>query len=180
MRRHAPMIRPLLPAAAMLAASCSSASPAPSVVAPVRSAVMHDSAGQRVGTASLLESPPGALLVLKLQAIPPGTHGVHLHANGACDPPSFESAGPHLNPAGRKHGPRNPDGPHAGDLPNLRARTDGSVDTTFVLPRDLLTPATLGPAAPARALVVHANADDLVTDPSGSSGPRIACGVLDR
>jgi Cu-Zn family superoxide dismutase len=147
-------------------------------VAPTRTAQLIDSAGKPAGSASLLESKRGPLLVLKLQNIPAGTHGIHVHASGTCTPPGFESAGPHLNPANRKHGIKNPAGPHAGDLPNVHAQPDGSVDTTLVLSRDLLTPSTLGAGAPARALVLHAKADDMMTDPSGNSGARIACGVL--
>jgi Cu-Zn family superoxide dismutase len=141
---------------------------------------MIDSSGAGVGSASLLESRRGPLLVVKLQSVAPGTHGFHVHATGQCDPPAFESAGPHLNPANRKHGTRNPTGPHAGDLPNVRARADGTVDTTLVLGSDLLAPNTVGAGAPARALVLHAKADDMMTDPSGNSGDRIVCGVLGK
>ena len=107
-------------------------------MAPTRTARMVDSTGKSIGNASLLDSRRGPLLVLKLQGVSPGTHGFHVHANGACDAPTFESAGPHLNLADRKHGLRNPAGPHTGDLPNVRARADGTVDTTLMLPRELL------------------------------------------
>lgn len=161
-----------------LAAGCAGRPAQPATVAPTLTARMLDSADTSVGSASLLESRRGPLLVLKLQGMSPGTHGLHVHATGRCDPPAFESAGPHLNPGNRKHGARNPAGPHAGDLPNVRARADSSVDTTLVLGSDLLAPAALGAGAPARALVLHAKADDLLTDPSGNSGDRIVCGVL--
>jgi Cu-Zn family superoxide dismutase len=141
---------------------------------------MIDSSAAGVGSGSLLDSRRGPLLVLKLQGVSPGTHGFHVHATGQCDPPGFESAGPHLNPANRKHGTRNPAGPHAGDLPNVRARADGTVDTTLVLGSDLLAPTAVGAGAPARALVLHAKADDMMTDPSGNSGDRIVCGVLGK
>ena len=167
---------------AMLAVlgACGGGQNQPATVAPTRTAQMIDSTGKSIGTASMLDSRQGPLLVLKLQGVPVGTHGLHVHANGACDPPAFESAGPHLNPASRKHGTRNPAGPHAGDLPNVRARADGTVDTTLVLPRDLLGTSALGPGAPARALVLHAKADDMMTDPTGNSGSRIVCGVLGK
>jgi Cu-Zn family superoxide dismutase len=164
----------------MLLAACAARQEQPATVAPTLTAQMIDSAGASAGSASLLESRRGPLLVLKLRGVPPGTHGFHVHANGSCEPPAFASAGPHLNPGGRQHGTRNPAGPHTGDLPNIRARADSSVDTTLVLSRDLLSGTSLGPAAPARALVVHAKADDLMTDPSGNSGERIACGVLGK
>jgi Cu-Zn family superoxide dismutase len=139
-----------------------------------------DTAGKTAGTASILESRSGPLLVLKLKRVPPGTHGLHVHASGTCTPPAFESAGPHLNPTGRKHGAKNPAGRHAGDLPNVHARSDSSIDTTFTLPRGLLDQSALGPGSPPRTLVLHAKADDLMTDPSGNSGARILCGALIR
>ena len=149
-------------------------------VGPALTAQMVDTAGKTAGTASILESRSGPLLVLKLKRVPPGTHGLHVHANGVCTPPTFESAGPHLNPAGRKHGAENPAGPHAGDLPNVHARGDSSIDTTFTLPRSLLDQSALGPGSSPRTLVLHAKADDLMTDPSGDSGARILCGTLMR
>lgn len=149
----------------------------PAAVAPARTAQMVDTAGKSVGSASLLEARGGLLLVLKLQRMPPGTHGLHIHEAGTCTPPTFESAGPHLNPDKRKHGARNPAGPHAGDLPNVRAQAGGAVDTTLTLSRDPLAALLTRGSAP-RALVLHARADDMMTDPSGNSGDRIACGVL--
>jgi Cu-Zn family superoxide dismutase len=141
---------------------------------------MIDREGKQVGTASLIESQFGGLLMLKLAGMPPGLHGLHVHTNGACEPPTFASAGPHLNPTGRKHGMRNPEGPHLGDLPNVSARDDGTVDTTITLGTELLKPGVIGSGAGARSLVVHEKADDMRTDPSGNSGERIACGVLQR
>jgi Cu-Zn family superoxide dismutase len=165
-------------AAALLLAACASSQSQPEAVAPSRAASMVDSSGRSIGSASLLPSSRGPLLVLKLQGVPAGTHGLHLHEAARCDPPGFESAGPHLNPTGRKHGVRNPAGPHTGDLPNVRARAGGEVDTTLVLDGRVLAPNAAGAGTPGRALVLHALADDLMTDPSGNSGVRIACGVL--
>jgi Cu-Zn family superoxide dismutase len=166
----------------VLAAGATSAcggNPKPArVVPPAARTQLIDIQGHPVGTASVLESSAGGLLVLKLRSIPPGVHGLHLHANGACDPPNFGTAGPHYNPGNRKHGSRNPQGPHAGDLPNVTARADSTVDTTLAVPGDLVR--AIGSGANARALVLHASPDDLMTDPSGSSGDRIACGVLER
>jgi Cu-Zn family superoxide dismutase len=106
---------------------------------------------------------------------------MHVHENGACTPPGFESAGGHFNPDARKHGVLNPDGPHAGDLPNLDVEEDGSADTTLTVPSGLLTE---GPGSmigtQKRALVIHADPDDEKTDPSGNSGGRVVCGVIER
>jgi Cu-Zn family superoxide dismutase len=110
----------------------------------------------------------------------PGTYGVHLHAVGRCDPPAFASAGPHWNPAARQHGKDNPMGMHMGDLPNLVVGAGGRGGYEFAIADAPLA----GPSADAlldadgAAVVIHAQADDYRTDPSGNSGARIACGVL--
>jgi len=87
-----------------------------------------------------------------------------------------------IDPAGRKHGLNNPGGPHAGDLPNVEVAANGVLLATLALPNASLTapPGTPGALldADGAALVIHAGADDYVTDPSGNSGARIACAVL--
>ncbi len=117
-------------------------------------------------------------LVVESTGLPAGTHGTHLHAVGRCDAPQFTTAGAHLNPTNRQHGLRNPQGPHLGDMPNLTVGGNGQGRLETIV-RGSLTPGR----APlfdvdGTSLVVHANADDQVTDPSGNSGGRIACGVL--
>jgi Cu-Zn family superoxide dismutase len=108
-------------------------------------------------------------------------HGIHFHAVGRCDPPDFMSAGDHFNPTNRQHGQRNPQGPHAGDLPNLTVEANGTA--TYQATNALVT---LGPGANSlldadgSALVIHADPDDDVTDPAGNSGGRIACAVIAR
>jgi superoxide dismutase, Cu-Zn family len=159
-------------------AACSSHAKPAVVVPSAANTTLIDSQGRRLGTAAVVPSKNGGVLVLKLTGIPPGEHGLHLHTNGACDAPGFASAGPHYNPANRKHGAKNPEGPHAGDLPNVVARADSSVDTTVAIPGAVVT--AIGSGSAAKALVLHADPDDLMTDPSGNSGARIACGVLQR
>ena len=114
--------------------------------------------------------------------LPHGLHGIHVHAVGRCDPPDFTTAGGHWNPAGKKHGLSNPAGPHAGDLPNVEVAASGVLGTTVTLPGAALV-SGVGAAgslidADGAALVLHAQADDYATDPSGNSGARIACAVL--
>lgn len=162
------------------AGSSGSSQPSARVVTPSVSTTLINTEGKDVGTASIVQSSFGGVLVLKLSGLPPGPHGLHVHSAGKCEPPAFTSAGPHLNPDGHQHGANNPKGPHLGDLPNVTARADGSVDTTIALSPALLKPGVIGSGADARALVVHAKADDQMTDPSGNSGDRIACGVLQR
>lgn len=131
--------------------------------------------GQPAGRATVTEVAGGLRITLDARGLTPGNHGAHLHTIGRCDPPEFVSAGPHWNPAATKHGSMNPQGPHAGDLPNLVVGPDGRGTLGVTL-----AGATLDGLldADGAAVVVHAGSDDLMTDPSGNSGGRIACGVL--
>ncbi len=148
---------------------------------PIATADLENPAGKQIGVASFSETAGGARLGLSVSDLPPGEHGMHLHQSGSCTPPKFESAGGHFNPSRKKHGSENPDGPHAGDLPNLNVRPDGSADTSFTVSRDLLGsgPGSILKSGGA-AVVIHAKPDDYRTDPSGASGDRIACGVVTR
>jgi Cu-Zn family superoxide dismutase len=124
---------------------------------------------------------PGRLgIEVRVQAagLAPGHYGVHLHAVGRCEGPGFESAGPHWNPTGRRHGKLNPEGHHLGDLDNLDVDESGAGRLEFRIagtPTDGLRGLLDADGA---AVVIHANPDDYRTDPSGNSGARIACGVL--
>src|SRR5439155_692784 len=104
-----------------------------------------------------------------------GATGVHVHAVGKCDGPDFTSAGPHFNPAGRQHGALNPQGAHAGDLPNIEVGADGKgrLESTTEL-MSLIGGTTSVFDADGSAIVVHAAPDDFRTDPTGNSGARIA------
>ena len=140
---------------------------------------LRDANGQAVGTATFTEVNGGVRIVLDARGLPPGVKGVHLHEVGQCDPPGFTSAGGHFNPTRRQHGLMNPQGPHAGDLPNITITPDGTGRLETMNER-----ITLGAEpnsildANGSALVVHAAPDDFMTDPTGNSGPRIACGVI--
>lgn len=140
---------------------------------------IYDAAGQAVGQLTLTQVSSGQVQV-RVQAthMPPGVHGTHLHTTGRCDPPGFTTAGPHLNPTSRQHGTRNPAGPHLGDLPNLTVAANGT-GTMEATVAGSMTPGS-APIfdADGTSLVVHASADDMMTDPSGNSGARIACTVI--
>jgi Cu-Zn family superoxide dismutase len=147
---------------------------------PAIEAVLRTSTGMEVGQAGLTELPAGVDAWVVAQSLTPGRHGVHLHDSGACEEPAFESAGPHLNPAGRQHGRQNPAGPHLGDLGNLEANSDGRGSLTVRLDSTLapqIAPLLEGDGI---TLIVHADPDDESTDPAGNSGARIACAVLRR
>lgn len=172
---------PVLVLAAGLAA-CTSRTPGPGgepLPEPAATAELRDAVGKHVGLATFSDSDTGTVLAVSVAGISPGDHGMHIHQTGECAAPAFTSAGPHFNPRGRQHGRENPEGPHVGDLPNLRAGADGAADTTFLLDPDLLRPGELSIAGPpSTSLVIHAQPDDQRTDPSGNSGDRIVCGVI--
>jgi superoxide dismutase, Cu-Zn family len=146
---------------------------------PVATAEMMDASGKRIGVATFTSADTGSRLAVSVAGLPAGEHGIHIHQVGECAPPGFTTAGPHYNPEAKQHGLLSPEGPHAGDLPNLRIEADGSADTTFQLDPTLLQPGERSIVGTrATALVIHAKADDQRTDPSGNSGDRIACGVI--
>lgn len=131
-----------------------------------------------VGTVSFAQTGRGVLLSGSLSGLGSGTHAIHVHAVGRCDRPDFQSAGAHFEPGSRKHGFRNPEGPHAGDLPNLTLPASGELRFDLMLPDVTLGGENALLDDDGAALVVHLAADDYTTDPSGNSGARIACGVI--
>ena len=141
-------------------------------------AQIEDAEGNNVGTAQFTEGAGGVVVAVEARGLAPGEHGIHLHETGACDPPAFESAGGHINPAGAQHGLSNPQGPHAGDLPGLSVADDGTAAYQATTDRVTLSG---GEGAllddDGSAIVIHAAADDQATDPTGNSGDRVACGV---
>lgn len=142
-------------------------------------AQLLDASGQQVGTATLTETGAGVEIAVQVNGLPPGPHGIHVHETGTCTAPDFASAGAHFNPTQRQHGLQNPEGSHVGDLPNLEVGADGTGTGQLLANEARLSE---GPNAlldaDGAALVIHADADDNVTDPSGNSGGRIACGVI--
>jgi Cu-Zn family superoxide dismutase len=150
----------------------------PALAVDKASAVLKDASGKEVGSATFASTPSGVLINLDLTAIPPGEHAFHIHAVGKCEPPKFESAGPHFNPDQTKHGLMNPQGPHAGDMPNLHVAADGKVQVEVLNPTVTLSTESALLDEDGAAIVVHAVADDYQTDPAGNAGDRIACGVI--
>jgi Cu-Zn family superoxide dismutase len=142
---------------------------------------LKDAQGKSVGTAVISQKGPGVVLDVRLHGLPPGVHAIHFHQNPKCEAPDFKSAGPHFNPEGKKHGLENPDGHHAGDMLNFTVDAKGKAKTKLE-DKDV----TLAEGSHSlfsnggTALMIHAKADDMKTDPSGNSGDRIACGVITK
>ncbi len=148
---------------------------------PSARAALKDAQGKDVGTATFTPARNGVKVHVQVAHLPPGKHGIHIHAVGKCEAPEFKSAGGHFNPLGKKHGLHNPEGAHAGDMPNLAVAKNGSAKATFTAKGATLAEGAgslLG--ADGTALVIHADPDDEKTDPAGNSGTRIACGVIEK
>lgn len=155
--------------------------PAPTPTITSARATFRTTDGRDVGSASLQQTAAGLLVTADLNGLPAGTHGIHFHSVGQCTAPDFTSAGPHHNPTAKQHGLRNAAGPHAGDLPNIHVPESGSLRVELIS-RDAVLGAGDGTLfdGDGGAIVIHALADDYQTDPSGGSGSRIACAVIER
>lgn len=129
------------------------------------------------GTVSFSEAPGGVRIVASITGLEEGQHGFHVHENGDCSAPDASSAGGHYAPDGSPHGaPTDPAGQrHAGDMGNLEA--DASGNASYERVDEVMT--LSGPnSIVGKAVIVHANADDLESQPSGDAGNRLACGVI--
>jgi superoxide dismutase, Cu-Zn family len=144
---------------------------------------LKDAQGKSVGSAVIWDhnSGGGIGIELNLHDLPPGEHALHFHQNAQCDAPDFKSAGPHFNPDGKKHGLENPEGHHAGDMKNFTVGANGkaklrTADKDVTLGDDNHSLFSNG----GTALVIHAKADDMKSDPAGNAGDRIACGIITK
>lgn len=144
-------------------------------------AVLKNADGKQVGTATFTPAKGGVKVHVQVADLPPGKHGIHIHAVGQCEPPDFKSAGGHFNPFGKQHGLHNPKGAHVGDLLNFVVGHNGKANTTFMAKGATLSEdqgSLFGPEG--TSLVIHADRDDEKTDPAGNSGIRIVCGVIEK
>lgn len=168
----------VLAACATLAASASAA------VETARANIVNP-AGDTIGEAVFEQAPAGVLVQVRVDGLPPGPKGIHLHSVGACTP-DFSAAKGHINPQGNPHGLRGAM-PDSGDLPNLHVAADGSAAAEFFHQRIRVAPAPDGEGDDSQpplldedgsAIVIHAAPDDHATQPIGGAGGRIGCGVI--
>lgn len=153
---------------------------APRAQAPVN-VELKDAKGQSVGTAVLTSGMGGVQIQLNVKGLEPGVHAIHVHAVPKCEGPDFTSAGGHFNPANKQHGLQNPQGAHAGDMENFTVTADGT-SKAKVMAKGITLGSELNSvfAGSGTALVIHAAADDMKTDPSGNAGDRVACGLITK
>ena len=159
---------------ALSVVSCASLRSGSSGGATTAAATLRDATGATVGTASLSQTASGVLISASLTGVGGGTHGIHVHTTGRCDGPDFASAGGHFNPTNKQHGFRNAAGAHVGDLPNVSPPQSGALTFDVLLPNATLSGDNAVLDADGAAIVVHASADDYVTDPSGNSSSTFA------
>jgi superoxide dismutase, Cu-Zn family len=140
-------------------------------------AILKPTEGSKVkGTVQLNEIPPEVRIVADVTGLSPGKHGFHIHEKGDCSSPDASSAGGHFNPDNMKHGGPDASEHHMGDLGNIEARANGRAhyERTVNFLEIAVDPNTID----GKAIIVHAQEDDLHTQPTGNSGARLACGII--
>jgi Cu-Zn family superoxide dismutase len=142
---------------------------------------LSDAKGKSIGTAKLAPDPKGVKITLAVKGLAAGDHAIHIHETAKCDAPDFKSAGGHFNPEHKQHGTDNPQGSHAGDMPNFTVDAKGGSTASVVAPGVTMDD---GPhsvfTGGGTALMIHEKADDMKTDPAGAAGNRIACGLIKK
>jgi Cu-Zn family superoxide dismutase len=149
------------------------------VMPAMRTAVAHMSpteGNEASGTVTFTEVEGGIRVVAHFENVPEGEHGFHIHEFGDCSAPDGTSAGGHFNPGGMKHSSPDSSMRHVGDLGNIAANADGIAEKEMV---DSMLTFDGDHSILGKGVILHADADDLMTQPTGAAGARIACGVVE-
>jgi Cu-Zn family superoxide dismutase len=158
--------------------SCATPGPTPESAATITRAVavLHPTEGNQVhGIVTFSKEADGVKVVADVEGLTPGLHGFHIHEYGDCSAPDGTSAGGHFNPDNVQHGGPTDSVRHVGDMGNLDANAEGNAHYEWT---DSLL-AFSGPhSLVGRGLIVHADPDDLKSQPTGNAGARVACGVI--
>ena len=150
----------------------------------IRTITMKDRDGNEMGTITMSETRAGVLLSIDLEGLTPnGEHAFHIHETGKCSG-TFKSAGGHYNPMEKSHGMKHPEGHHAGDMPNLKPNKKGEISTKILNRQITLAEESTEKRATVfdkngSSIIIHAGADDHMSQPSGAAGDRIACGIIE-
>ncbi len=142
---------------------------------------LKDAKGNNVGMIMISPAKGGGVAIdIEVKGLTPGEHGIHLHSVPKCEAP-FKSAGSHFNPTNKKHGLKNPEGPHAGDMPNFTVAANGTAKTTLTNKNVTMSDGANSIFANGgTAIIIHSGADDMTTDPSGNAGEPIICGAITK
>lgn len=138
-----------------------------------------NTSGKKIGTAMFTEVAGGVKINVMVNGLTAGQHGIHIHEFGRCETPTFGTAGEHFRPNEHKHGLKNSDGSHNGDMQNIVIGKNGK--GTYMTTNTMLTigsdiSSILRPGG--TAIVIHEKADDHMSQPAGNAGKRVACGVI--
>lgn len=134
---------------------------------------------EATGMVRFIDQGGQVLVQANVEGLADGRHGIHIHEHGDCSAADASSAGGHFAPQGSPHGaPGDPaDASHTGDLGNLTADAGGRAQLNR--PVNFLS-FTGSDSILGKALVIHAEPDDLSSQPAGDAGARVACGVIQR
>jgi Cu-Zn family superoxide dismutase len=162
-------------AIAALVAGCAAMTPAgPAALADLAATRGNTAAG----SVTFTQRGDQVLVVARVSGLAPGSHGFHIHEKGDCSSGDGMSAGGHFNPLGKPHAHPSTADRHAGDMPMLEADAAGTASLTATL--DVITIGGGAADIVGKAVIVHKDADDFKTQPTGNSGARVACGVVRR
>ena len=168
-----------LAACALCLSACTTTPMAPAAAdGPSANAVVRPASGSQAhGSVKFTQVGNRVRVEGEIAGLKPGRHGFHIHEKGDCSAPDAASAGPHFNPAAKKHGGTEGGDRHGGDLGNITANEYGKAQVSVMV--DGISVGTGANGVVGKGVVVHADPDDLKTDPGGNSGDRIACGAIE-